>query len=35
MTITRKQKCEKNPTLWAFEVTDKQHLTRVNMDEAK
>ena len=35
MTITRKQKWEPPPTLWAFQTTIKQHLTRENLDVAK
>ena len=34
MSITRKQKCEKT-TLWAFKTTNKQYLTRENVDVAK
>ena len=35
MTITRKQKWKKNPTLWMFKTTNKQHLTRQNLEVAK
>ena len=35
MTITRKQKMRRKTTLRTFYTTNKQHLTRENLDEAK
>ena len=35
ITITRKQKWEKNPALWPLKTTNKHYLNRENLDQAK